>query len=145
MFSVKESAAKSLMALGKSLILVVSIGTASAQTIAEPRFFNYRSGDFVNRLIDVSFGWFKTLNDSQKEAYQASIFQSLEMSENGQTSTWYRDNASGRTTPVMTWTTGSGYCRRLHVQVIAYSVEKTMAATACYDNAQENWRWMSDK
>ncbi len=132
------------MVVGKLLILA-NINLASANGINDPRFFEYRSGDLSSRLLDLSFGWFKTLDDRQRTAYYSSINHAVMFAENGQTVTWYENNASGRSTPVMTWPTGSGYCRRIHVQVIAYSTEKTMSATACFDNAHENWRWSTDK
>jgi surface antigen len=110
-----------------------------------PRFFEYRGGSFINRLADFSFGWFKTLNDHQMEAYQQALVHAVMTSENGQRVSWYRGNASGYAVPVMTWPTGSGYCRRVHIQAIAYNTEKTMSATACFDNSSENWRWVSDK
>jgi len=40
-----------------------------------------------------------------------------------------------------TWPSGAGYCRRLHVQAIAYNVEKTMRATACFNDVDNRWTW----
>lgn len=119
--------------------------TVWANDISNPRFFEYRSGGFSNRLMDLTFGWFKTLSDSQQEAYQQSLLIAVETAENGQRVKWYRDNASGSSTPVSTWPTGSGFCRRIHINVVAHGLEKSMSATACYDNAQDNWRWVSSK
>jgi surface antigen len=116
-----------------------------ANNISDPRFFEYRSGGFINRLNDVAFGWFKKLDPQENDAYQQSLIHAVMMAENGQKVRWYKNNASGYAVPVMTWPTGSGYCRRIHVQAIAHNVEKTMTATACFDNAHENWRWISDK
>jgi surface antigen len=144
MFSAKASAAKNLMVVGKLLILLVA-SPVSANGISDPRFFEYRSGGFINRLADVSFGWFKKLDPQENEAYQQALMHAIMMAENGQKVRWYKNNASGYAVPVMTWPTGSGYCRRLHVQAIAHNVEKNMSATACFDNAHENWRWVSDK
>jgi surface antigen len=142
MFNAKVSAVKSLMVVGK-LLMLVAISPVQANP-TEPRFFEYRSGGFTNRLVDLTFGWFKTLDNEQKEAYHSTIHHAVMMSENGQTVTWYKNNASGMAVPVMTWPTGNGYCRRIHIQTIAYGVEKTMAATACYDNAHTNWRWVRE-
>jgi len=132
------------MVLGKLLILV-NINLANADTVSDPKFFEYRSGDLSSRLLDISFGWFKTLNDKQRVAYYSSINHAVMFAENGQTVSWYESNASGRTTPVMTWPNGSGFCRRMHIQAIAHGTEKTMSATACFDNAQDNWYWASGK
>jgi surface antigen len=66
-------------------------------------------------------------------------------SDNGQRVTWYHSDASGYAVPVMTWPIGNGYCRRMHIQAIAYGVEKTMTATACFDDINNRWQWQSDK
>lgn len=129
------------MVVGKLLTLLAT-SPVLASDIANPRFFEYKSGDFTNRLIDLSFGWFKTLDDDQKEHYQRSLMHAVMTAENGEKVTWYKNDASGFAVPVHSWPTGSGYCRRIHIQAIAYSTEKTMAATACYDTAHDNWRWV---
>jgi surface antigen len=143
MFNARVLAVRSLMVAGKSLILV-AISPAQANTVSDPKFFEYRSGGFTNRLVDLTFGWFKTLDSEQKESYHGAIHHAVMMAENGQRVTWYKNDASGMAVPVMTWPTGNGYCRRVHIQTIAYGVEKTMAATACYDNAHTNWRWIRE-
>lgn len=137
------SAAKSMMVVGKLLILLTST-SVSANGIENPRFFEYRSGDFSNKLVDFSFGWFKTLDLEQKAAYQQSIIHALMFAENGQRVTWYQSDASGESVPVMTWPTGSGYCRRLHIMAIAYNTQRSMAATACLDNSSKKWTWLSE-
>jgi surface antigen len=132
-----------MMVVGKLLILLTSI-PASANGIENPRFFEYRSGDFVNRLADLSFGWFKTLDVEQKAAYSQSITHALMFAENGQRVAWYQNDASGESVPVVTWPTGSGYCRRLHINAIAYNVQRAMAVTACLDNSSKRWTWISE-
>jgi surface antigen len=143
MFNAKALVVKSLMVVGKLSVLLAT-NAALANDINEPRFFEYRAGGFINRLGDLSFGWFKTLDDDQKESYQQSLSHAVMMAENGQKVSWYKRNASGYAVPVMTWPTGSGYCRRVHIQAIAYSTEKTMTATACFDNAHTDWRWIRE-
>jgi len=132
------------MVVGKLSILLAT-SNVLANDIHQPRFFEYKSGSFVNQLVSFSFGWFKTLDEDQKSAYDQALYHAVMSAENGQKVEWYRNNASGFAVPVVTWPTGSGYCRRLHVQAIAHGMEKTMTATACYDNAQDNWRWVSSK
>lgn len=132
------------MVLGKLLTLLV-ISPVHASELENPRFFEYRSNGFINRLAEFSFGWFKTLTPSQKSAYDQALTHAIMTAENGQAVSWYKDDASGYAVPVVTWPTGSGYCRRMHIQAIAYGVEKTMSATACYDNSQDNWRWVGNK
>jgi len=134
------SVVKNLMVVGK-LLTLLAINPAQASEIANPKFFEYRSGGFTNNLIDITFGWFKTLDDDQKEHYHRSLMHAVMAAENGEKGVWYKRDASGFAVPVHTWPTGSGYCRRIHIQAIAYSVEKTMAATACYNTAQDNWNW----
>lgn len=132
------------MVIGKLLILL-NFNQALASDFRDPKFYEYRSGGFVNRLMEMSFGWFKSLNDEQKEHYHQSISHALMMAENGRKVSWFSKDASGYTVPVYTWPTSSGYCRRLHIQAIAFEVEKIMTATACYDNTHDNWRWISNK
>lgn len=131
------------MVVGKLLTLVAT-SSVYANDVSDPRFFEYRSGNFTNRLIEVSFGWFKTLDREQKESYQQSLHHAVMMAENGQKVTWYKNDASGFAVPVMTWPNGNGYCRRIHIQTIAYGIEKAQSATACFDNAHTNWRWIRE-
>jgi len=130
------------MVLGKLLILL-AVNTAYAQNLQNPKFFEYKSNNVVGQFLDVSFGWFKTLDDEQKSAYYQSIIHALMYAENGESVTWYKNDASGVAVPVMTWPTGSGYCRRLHIQAIAYGVQKDLSASACFDNTHSNWVWMT--
>lgn len=129
------------MAVGK-LSMLLAANTALANSINNPRFFEYRSGSFINETVNISFGWFKTLSTEQKASYSQSLTHAVMFAENGQKVEWYKDDASGYAVPVMTWPTGSGYCRQIHVQAIAYGVEKAMSQTACFDNAHTNWRWI---
>lgn len=131
------------MVVGKLLILLSS--PVSAQTITDPQFFNYNSNNFTNRLIEFSFGWFRKLSDEENAAHNQGIQHALLYAENGEAVSWFTGKASGYSKPVVTWPTGSGYCRRLHVQAVAYGIEKAMSATACYSNAHDNWTWVSDK
>lgn len=132
------------MVIGKLSILLLT-NNALANDITQPKFYEYNSGSFVNQIATITFGWFKTLDDDQKAAYDQSLYHALMFSENGEKVAWYKSNASGYAVPVVTWPTGSGYCRRMYVQAIAYNVEKNMTATACYNNAQDNWTWVSSK
>lgn len=132
------------MAVGKLSILLAT-NVALADPLESPKFFEYSNGSALTRAVTISFGWFKTLDNEQESAYQQSIVHALEYAENGETVRWYKNNASGRSTPVATWPNTSGYCRRLHIQAIAYGVEKTRGVTACYDNTSTEWKWYADK
>jgi surface antigen len=130
------------MALGKSLILASVISsTALAQDTFDPKFFDYKSNGIIDRIVDFSFGWNKKLSDQQKFAYHQSIIHALEYAENGDKVKWYKNNASGYSVPVLTWPKSNGYCRRLHLNVIAYNKQKSMAVSACYSNLNSNWTW----
>ena len=132
------------MVAGKLLTLVF-IGNACAGEVEEPHFFEYKSNAFTNRLSTLTFGWFKTLDKDQNDAYYQSLTHAVMYAENGQAVRWYMNNAGGISVPVMTWPTSMGYCRRIHIQTRAYNLDKTMAATACYDNTSDNWTWYTDK
>ena len=144
-FNVKALVAKSRTVVGKSLILLAVSLNAPAVEADNPKFFEYRAGGFTNRLVDITFGWFKTLDNEQKESYHSAVNHAIMYSDNGQPVQWYQGNASGYAVPVMTWPIGNGYCRRVHIQAIAYGVEKTMAATACLYDINNRWQWQSDK
>jgi len=142
MFRGAESVVKNLTALGKSLILATVISTSAvADTVWDPKFFEYKSNGIADRIIAFSFGWNKKLSDEQKLAYHQSVIHALEYAENGDKVNWYKNNASGYSKPVMTWLSNGGYCRRLHLSVIAHNKHKSMAVTACYNNNTSNWSW----
>jgi hypothetical protein len=143
MFNAKVSAVKSLMVAGKLLILVASTSVVASE-LDNPSFINYRSGGFANQLSDMTFSWFRKLDSVQKEVYDTAVNQAVMRAENGQTVRWYENEASGAVTPVMTWPRSDGYCRRMHIQAIAYNVEKIMSATACYSEVQDRWNWFRE-
>jgi surface antigen len=130
-----------LMVLGKLLVLT---NLSYASDIANPRFFEYRGGPVLTELVNLSFGWFKTLDEEQKSAYSLSITHAVMYADNGQKTTWYKNDASGWAMPAVTWSTGNGYCRRIHIQAIAYNMEKFMTRTACLDNASGKWLWIRE-
>lgn len=132
------------MVVGKLLILTTS-STVAAKEFENPRFFEYQGGSFTNRLVDLSFGWFKTLDNEQKLSYNQAMTQAVMYADNGEAVRWYKNDASGLVIPAVTFPSGSGYCRRMHIQAIAYGVEKTMRANACYDNSSDQWTWYGDK
>jgi surface antigen len=132
------------MVAGKLSILLAA-SSAFADSVENPRFFEYRGGPAFSQHLNMMFGYFRTLSDEQKSHYVQSINHALMYAENGESVSWYHSDASGKTVPVMTWPAGDGYCRRLHLEVIAYNQKKSMATTACYSNSTSSWRWISDK
>jgi surface antigen len=146
MFRGKVSAVRSLMALGKSLILASVISTSSlSNEVWNPRFFEYSSNGVVSRVIEFSFGWNKKLSEEEKLAYHQSVIHALEYAENGDRVSWHKSRASGYSVPVMTWPTNNGYCRRLHLSVIAFNMHRAMSVSACYNKLDSNWTWHTDK
>lgn len=132
------------MVLGKLLILLVT-SPAVANDINEPRFYSYSTNpSLISSAIRLSFGWFKTLDEEQKSAYYQSITHAVMYAENGQAVEWYKNDASGFAVPVATWPTGSGYCRRIYIQAIAYNIEKNMTKTACFSNPSTEWKWLGE-
>ena len=140
MFNTVRSVVSCLMVVGKLLILTAS-SPSLANDLENPRFFNYSSAAWSNRLADLTFGWFKTLDDDQKIAYNQAIHHAVMYADNGEVVRWYKKDASGMAMTSATWPSGAGYCRRLHVQAIAYNVEKTMRATACFNDVDNRWTW----
>jgi len=147
MFKDAESAVKSLTVLGKSLILALTISTtAIAQdNIPKPNFIEYNSNAIAERVVKFSFGWYKKLDEQETEAYHQSVIHALEYAENGEKVSWYRGNASGYSVPVMTWPANNSYCRRLHLNVIAFNQQKAMSVTACHNSSTNTWTWYKDK
>ena len=143
MFKGVASVARNWTVLGKLLILLTSTPVL-ATDINNPRFFDYRSGPITSDLLNIAFGWFKTLDEDQKSAYYQSITHAVMYAENGQKVEWFQGNASGFSLPVMTWPNGSGYCRRIYIQAIAYNTERTMHRTACHNNSTRDWRWTKE-
>jgi hypothetical protein len=144
MLKEKASAVKRWMVVGKLSTLLL-ISPALASTLENPRFYDYQGGSELARSLNHAFGWFRTLSNEQKLHYSQSITHALEYAENGQAVSWYHSDASGRTVPVITWPSGDGYCRRLHIEIIAYNQNRLISATACYSNSSSSWRWLPDK
>jgi len=145
MFNAKELVVNALTAVGKLLILILFSINASANDLSNPRFFEYQSGNFTNRVATIAFGLFKTLDDNEKHAYYSAINHALFYADNGEQVKWSQGRAWGLAMPAVTWSTGGGYCRRMHIQASKYGVTKTMSRTACYQNGLDHWTWFSDK
>lgn len=133
------------MAVGKLLILCLFSISVHANSVMNPKFFNYDSGSFTNTVRVITFGWFKTLDENEQHAYYSAINHALFAAENGEHVRWSQGRAWGVAMPVISWDTGGGYCRRLHIQASKYGVTKTMSRTACYQNGLDHWTWFADK
>lgn len=115
----------------------------NAQTIniENPRFGDDNSRSTLGQIINVSFGWFKTLDESQKEAYYSSMILALEESQPGQFARWYRNDASGTVRVAWQELRNGTVCKRLHISVIAYGTVKNMQTTACFNEVEDTWNW----
>ena len=123
-------------------LLVMSTSTnAQSISIQEPRFYNEVSGSTLRQILNLSFGWFKTLDDEQKEAYYSSIIIALEEAQPGQFARWYKKNASGTVRVAWQEPRNGSVCKRLHISVIAYDMIKNMQTTACFNEADNRWSW----
>lgn len=123
--------------------LLVMSTSVNSQTIniENPRFYTETNGIGLGQLINVSFGWFKTLDDLQKEAYYSSIILALEEAQPGQSARWYRNNASGTVRVAWQEPRNGTVCKRLHISVIAYDTIKNMQTTACFNETDNQWSW----
>jgi len=127
------------MVLGKLLILIIA-----SPVLAADNPFQYNS-TITYKSEKISFGFFKSLDKEQTEAYYSSMTHALMYANNGDRVEWSRNNAVGYAVPVYTRTTGSGYCRRIQAAVWAFDEQRTFSETACYDNATETWRWIETR
>ena len=123
--------------------LLVMNTSINAQTINidNPRFYSDVNGTFLRQILNVSFGWFKTLDDSQKEAYYGSIIMALEDAQPGQFARWYKNNASGTVRVAWQELRTAGLCKRLHISLIAHDTIKNIQTTACFNDIDNRWSW----
>ena len=145
MSSAQVLVANALMAVGKLSILILFSINVHANNAMNPSFFKYDSGSFTNTVKVLTFGWFRTLDDNEKHAYYSAINHALFAADDGEHVRWNQGRAWGVAMPAVSWSTGGGYCRRLHIQATKYDVTKTMSRTACYQNGLNHWTWFSDK
>lgn len=124
--------------------MLVTTSVARAD-IFDPSFKTYQSGTVAAEFLNFSFGWFKKLDDEQLDKHHSSIVHALEFAELGNAVQWYSKDASGYAVPVAEWPKGNGYCRRLHIQTIAFNQQKTMSVTSCYNSMTELWTWYKGK
>lgn len=117
--------------------------SVNAQTISlgNPRFYNEVNGPFLRQVLNISFGWFKTLDNEQKEAYYSSMIVALEEAQPGQSARWYRNNASGTIRVAWQEPRNGSICKRLHISIIAYDTLKNMQTTACFNEVDNDWIW----
>jgi len=125
-------------------MLLATNTSINAQTlnIENPRFYNeLHSGNPLHHILNTSFGWFKTLDNEQKEAYHSSIVVALEEAQPGQFARWYKNDASGIVRVAWQEPRNGSICKRLHIETIAYGVVKPVQVTACFNEVDNRWNW----
>lgn len=125
------------------MLLAGNTSNADAQSIniENPRFFELVNGPLENKILNFSFGWFKTLNADQRKAYLGSIAIALEEANPGQFVRWYESDASGSVRVAWILPDSIGFCKRLHIETIAYNTQKNFQVTACFNDVDNRWRW----
>lgn len=124
-------------------MLLVSSMSINAQVIdiENPKFYDSIDGSVFERIINVSFGWFKGLDDEQKAAYYSSLILALEEAQPGQFTRWYKNNASGSVRVAWQLPKNGALCKRLHISLIAHNRQKDMQTTACFNDTDNRWYW----
>lgn len=127
------------------MLLVGSTSTTNAGTIEieNPRFYNSMVDSPLARVINTSFGWFKTLDSEQKQAYYSTIVLALEEAQPGQFVRWNKNNASGFVRVAWQQPHNGSVCKRLHMETVAYGIAKPVQVTACYNETDDRWNWIN--
>jgi len=115
----------------------------TARPLVQPRFFHYEAARFLNQIRPPSFGLFQRLSSAQVDKYQEAVIHALVAAENGETVRWMMGDAFGAVVPVLTWPTGNGYCRRVHIMVHAFDRQRIQSETACLDSVHSQWQWIA--
>jgi hypothetical protein len=124
------------------MLLVMNTSTnANTVNIENPKFYDSVSGDLLEQIINVSFGWFKELDADQKTAYYSSLILALEEVQPGQYSRWYKNNASGTVRVAWQYPKNGSLCKRLHISLIAHNAQRDMQTTACFNDIDNKWHW----
>ena len=129
------------MTIAATLLVMSTSTNANTVNIENPKFYENVSGSMLERIINVSFGWFKGFDNEQKIAYYSSLILALEEVQPGQFSRWYKNNASGVVRVVWQYPRNGYLCKRLHVSLIAYDTEKNIQTTACFNGTDNRWEW----
>lgn len=142
---------KNLMALAKSLILTVMLGSIvgcgastpyQSQSVRSPAVQGITTGsDVVNGLSFVIQSRRFSLNDIQKQKQNAAVFSALE-GEYGQVFQWYERDAMGAVKAVHGYPQNSGYCRVLYSLVTVKGRSMHFEETACKGTGHNGWRFI---
>jgi surface antigen len=115
------------------------------QDIPLPDFYDYGKGDATGIIVGSLFGGFYSLNEIEKEAHTQAVTTALKKANLGQRVIWRLGKTQGFAMPVATFPSSQGYCRRVHIYIATAKRERAVSKTACFENASNQWRWISDK
>ena len=143
---------KNLTAVGKSLILTVTLGSligCASQPMQQSESIRrsasvYTSGTGVNAL-DLIIGMSKydyfSLTENQKRQQNAAVYAALE-SDYGVVYDWYDSNARGAVKTVHGYPIQSGTCRVVYSMIQVKGKERHFEETACTSSGHKGWRFI---
>lgn len=146
---------KSLMAVGKSLIILSSIALLSACNTTG----NYNNSastyasvhdDYqnVNGSMVLAMNYFKwsthRMDKHDRKRQEQAVFFALNNLQNGEVTNWYNGDtgASGKVRVAMSYPQGSGYCRVLHSEIYYNGKARNFQETACINAVDNSWRFV---
>ena len=143
---------KNLTAVGKSLILTVTLGSligCASQPMQQSESIRrsasvYSSGTGVNAL-DLIIGMSKydyfSLTENQKRQQNAAVYAALE-SDYGVVYDWYDSDARGAVKAVHGYPIQSGTCRVIYSMIQVKGKERHFEETACASTGHKGWRFI---
>ena len=143
---------KNLTAVGKSLILTVTLGSligCASQPMQQSESIRrsvaiHTTGASINAL-DLIFGIAKydyfSLTENQKRQQNAAVYAALE-SDYGVTYDWYDRNARGAVKAVHGYPIQSGTCRVIYSMIQVKGKERHFEETACTSSGHKGWRFI---
>ena len=143
---------KNLTAVGKSLILTVTLGSligCASQPMQQSESIRrsasvHTSGASINAL-DLILGMSKydyfSLTENQKRQQNAAVYAALE-SDYGVVYDWYDSNARGAVKAVHGYPIQSGTCRVIYSMIEVKGKERHFEETACTSSGHKGWRFI---
>ena len=142
---------KNLTAVGKYLILMVTLGSVAACSSTPPTQSTSVDGAVVREYhnpvssVAVLYNLFQynkySLNEEQKRKQTAAVYAALE-SDYGQVYSWYEYDARGAVKAVHGYPQGSGFCRVIYSTIEVDGVQRNYEETACQEAGHNGWRFV---
>ncbi len=139
--------AKSMMVLGKLLMVVTFINPAYADSWNKPIYQNELAPISSGNIIYNTYrNLFSRLNKEDSLKHQQAVFFALNRLDNGETSTWYSEDGyrTGRATVMLTATLNGETCRRVFSVITLKSEQRSFEEWACFKTNTNTWAF-SDK